>query len=52
MILEDPPVPLLRRRPDLPLGLDEVVMTAVAKDLRERYPDARFLLQALAPYAS
>ncbi|MBI4613952.1 MAG: protein kinase [Planctomycetes bacterium] len=52
VILEDPPVPLLRRRPDLPRGLDEVVMKAVAKDLRERYPDARFLLQALAPYAS
>jgi serine/threonine-protein kinase len=39
-LIDDPPVPLLQRRGDLPARLAEVVDRSVQKDLGERYPTA------------
>ena len=47
IILEDPPVPVLERRADLPSSLAEVVDTAVAKDLKRRYKSADEFRRAL-----
>ncbi|MBI4613954.1 MAG: protein kinase [Planctomycetes bacterium] len=51
VILEDPMIPIRRWRTDVPAELERVIRTAVAKDLPDRYPDARFFLKALAPFA-
>ncbi|MBI4614366.1 MAG: protein kinase [Planctomycetes bacterium] len=51
IILEDPPIPIGEWRSDVPRELERVIEIAVAKDLLERYPDARFFLKALAPFA-
>lgn len=47
---EDPP-PLSRARPDLPDGLEEVVMRALAKNREDRWPSAEAFGEALFPYA-
>jgi eukaryotic-like serine/threonine-protein kinase len=47
-----PPTPLTVRRPDLPVGLCEVVMRAIARDRDERYASMRELIQALMPHIS
>ena len=46
-MIEDPPVPILERRPDLPPTLAEVVDRAVRKDVTERYGTATEFLAAL-----
>ncbi len=46
---EDPP-PLSASRPDLPAGLEEVVMRALAKDREARWPSAEAFGEALFPY--
>jgi serine/threonine protein kinase len=45
--LNDPPPTLLERAPDLPAGLDDVVMRAMAKDPADRFPSAGDLGRAL-----
>jgi len=46
------PVPTPRtRRPDLPAELEAVIMRALEKDPRKRFPDVRALATALAPFA-
>ena len=47
---EDPPLPS-RSRPDLPEGLEEVVLKALARDPDRRFRSASEFLSALAPYA-
>jgi serine/threonine-protein kinase len=47
MILQDKPVPILERRPDLPAGLANVIHRALAREPEERFPDIRALRQAL-----
>jgi len=42
----DPPSPS-RRRPDVPIWLDQVVLKAVARDRRERFETAEELVLAL-----
>jgi serine/threonine-protein kinase len=51
MILSHETVPILSRRPDLPKGLAEAVHRALRRDPTERYPDARSMRAALAPFA-
>lgn len=48
LILEDPPVPVLWRVPELPRGVAKVVDKAVQKDLGMRFATATALRQALA----
>ena len=51
-IVTEPPVPLRRRRPDLPVALEAIVMRCLARAPADRFPDARALAAALAPLAS
>lgn len=46
-MIEDPPIPILERRPDLPLDLAEVVDMAVLKDVDGRFASADQFLRAL-----
>lgn len=50
IINEDPP-PIAPARPDTPEGLIDVVNKALSKNAEERYPTARALADALAPYS-
>jgi serine/threonine-protein kinase len=45
------PMPLRRRRADVPRELERIVMKAIARRPEERYPDLQSLRDALAPYA-
>jgi serine/threonine-protein kinase len=46
-MIEDPPIPILERRPDLPENLAAVVDKAVQKDLERRFATAGQFLKAL-----
>ena len=46
-LIEDPPIPILSRRPDLPRSLAAVVDTAVQKELSQRYDSASVFRQEL-----
>lgn len=48
LVLEEPPVPILQRAPELPQALAEVVDKAVQKDLGRRFATAAAMRQALA----
>jgi serine/threonine-protein kinase len=50
-ILQDDPMPLKTRRPDLPSGLAEIVHRGLAREPQSRFPDARAMRQALVSYA-
>lgn len=50
ILTEDPPMPSVLRE-NLPVGLEEVVMTALAKDRALRYQTAQDLMAALEPFA-
>jgi serine/threonine-protein kinase len=50
MLMEEPPVPVRERRPDVPDGLAEVIRKCLARDPKERYPDAALMRAALKPY--
>jgi serine/threonine-protein kinase len=47
MVLQEEPVPLRKRRPEVPPLLAEVVHRALAKEPDMRFPDAASMLQAL-----
>jgi serine/threonine-protein kinase len=51
MILQDDPVPVRDRRPDLPAGLAEAVDRALSREPADRFPDVKALRQALLPFA-
>lgn len=48
MLLQEEPVPLRTRRPDVPALLAEVVHRALAKEPNLRFPDVGSMLQALS----
>ncbi len=50
-ILEEPPVPIQSRRPDVPDALAQVIHRALAKEPEERFPDVRAMRQALLALA-
>jgi serine/threonine-protein kinase len=49
-ILEEDPVPIRRRRGDLPEALAEVIHRALAREPAQRYPDVAGFREALAPF--
>jgi serine/threonine-protein kinase len=49
-ILNNEPVPLTTRRPDLPIGLGEVIHKALAKKAQDRYADVVAFRMALVPF--
>ena len=51
MILQDDPVPIRDRRPDLPTGLAEAVDRGLSREPGDRFPDVKALRQALLPFA-
>jgi serine/threonine-protein kinase len=50
MLLEDQPVPLRKRRPDVPTALAAVIEKCLARDPKERFTNAAFMRQALKPF--
>ncbi len=50
MLLEEPPVPIQTRRPDVPSGLAAVLQKCLARDPKDRYPTASAMRQALRPF--
>jgi eukaryotic-like serine/threonine-protein kinase len=51
-IVMEPPTPLRSLRPDVPPGLDSVIMRCLEKDPAGRYSNVGELALALAPFAS
>ena len=49
-IMNESPVPLVERRPDLPIELGPVIHKALAKKPAERYPDVVGFRTALVPF--
>ena len=50
-LLEEPPIPLRRFRPDAPEGLEEILRISLARDPADRFPTARAFRHALKPFA-
>ncbi len=50
MLLEETPVPIQERRPDVPAGLAAVLAKCLARDPKDRYPTATAMRQALRPF--
>src|SRR4051812_29821280 len=49
-LLEEAPVPIQKRRPDIPDGLAAVLERCLARDPNHRYPTATAMRQALRPF--
>ena len=49
-VLTTAPTHLAELRPDLPAGLADVVMKAIARDRADRYPNMNTLMDAVRPY--
>lgn len=50
MLLQEEPVPIQSRRPNLPPALSAAIHRALARAPADRFPDARAMQQALAPF--
>jgi serine/threonine-protein kinase len=50
MILQDDPVPVRRRRPDLPEELANAIHRALAREPEKRFPDVKAMRQALVRF--
>jgi serine/threonine-protein kinase len=50
MLLEEHPVPIRKRRPDVPQPLAAVIEKCLARDANERFPDAASMRRALKPF--
>ncbi len=50
MLLEEPPVPIQHRRPEVPTALAGVIDRGLARDPADRYPTASALRRALRPF--
>jgi hypothetical protein len=51
MILQEDPVPVRDRRPDLPPGLAEAIDRGLSREAADRFADVKALRQALLPFA-
>jgi eukaryotic-like serine/threonine-protein kinase len=49
-LLEEPPVPIRDRRPDISLALAEVIGKCLAREPKTRFPDATSMRRALKPF--
>ena len=49
-LLEESPVPVRGRRPDVPAALAKVLEKCLARDPNDRYPTAVAMRQALRPF--
>jgi eukaryotic-like serine/threonine-protein kinase len=50
-LLHDDPIPLRQHRPEIPEGLEQVVLRCLMKDRNQRYPTVYDLGRALVPFA-
>ncbi len=50
MLLEEAPIPIHVRRPDVPKALDTAIQKCLARDPKERYPDATSMRRALKAF--
>ncbi|CAN5843264.1 hypothetical protein BH23PLA1_BH23PLA1_08490 [soil metagenome] len=50
LLLEESPVPIRQRRPDVPAALAEVLHHCLDRDPEKRYPDAAAMRQVLRPF--
>jgi serine/threonine protein kinase len=50
MVLQEEPVPIRDRRPEIPEALAEVIHRSLAKDPANRFPDALAMRVALSPF--
>jgi serine/threonine-protein kinase len=50
MLLEEPPVPIRDRRPQVPKALATVIEKCLARDPKARFPDATSMRRALKPF--
>ena len=50
MVLQDAPVPIRSRRPDLPAGLAAVIGRSLAREPEQRFADAKDMRRALLPF--
>jgi serine/threonine-protein kinase len=50
MLLEESPIPIRERRPDVPKALANVISKCLARDPKERYPDAATMRSAIKPF--
>lgn len=50
MVLQEDPVPILARRPDVPNGLADIIHRALARDPDDRFPDAASMRKTLLPF--
>jgi len=50
MLLEEPPIPIRDRRPDVPKALADVIAKCLARDPKARFPDAASMRRALKPF--
>ena len=50
-VLFEDPAPIRSHRPEVPIGLAAVIHKALAKVPAARFPDARAMRDALAPFA-
>jgi serine/threonine-protein kinase len=51
VVLEDDPVPISQRAPQVPAAVAEIVHRALAKDPAARFPSAQAMLAALEPFS-
>jgi serine/threonine-protein kinase len=51
MILQEEPIPIRSRRPDIPAGLADLVHRALARNPAERFPNAGSMRQELLSYS-
>ena len=51
-VAADPPIPLRVLMPDLPEGLEEVILRCLEKEPEKRYDDVAAFAEALAPFGS
>ncbi len=50
MVKYDPPPSLRKRRPEIPIALDEVILASLSKSPEARYPTAKAFAEALVPF--
>jgi eukaryotic-like serine/threonine-protein kinase len=50
MLLEEAPIPIRDRRADVPPNLGDVIAKCLARDPKDRYPDATSMRRALKPF--